>query len=43
MLLDSNNIQIIYKKPRTGADNKLITFIHPKSTPGILIELSQDN
>ena len=41
--LDSNNIQIIYKKPRIGADNKLITFIHPKSTPGILIELSQDN
>ena len=41
--LDSNNIKIIYKKPRVGADNKLITFIHPKSTPGILIELSQDN
>ena len=39
--LKSNQINLIYQKPRKGAGNKLITFIHPKSTPGILIELCQ--
>ncbi len=39
--LKSNQINVIYQKPRKGAGNKLITFIHPKSTPGILIELCQ--
>ena len=39
--LKSNQIHVIYQKPRKGAGNKLITFIHPKSTPGILIELCQ--
>ena len=39
-LLD-NNIEIIYKTPKIGAGNKLITFIDPKSTPGILLELCQ--
>ena len=39
--LKSNNIKIIYDIPERGADNKLITFIHPSSTPGILIELCQ--
>lgn len=27
---------------RTGADNKLITFLHPKSTAGVLVEICQD-
>ena len=39
--LGYNNIKMIYKKPQTGANNKLITFIHPSSTPGILIEICQ--
>ena len=39
-LLD-NNIDVIYKTPKVGAGNKLITFIDPKSTPGILLELCQ--
>jgi len=39
--LEYNNIKMIYKKPQTGANNKLITFIHPSSTPGILIEICQ--
>ena len=39
--LKSNQINVIYDKPENGAGNKLITFIHPKSTPGILIELCQ--
>ena len=28
--------------PRKGADNKLVVFLHPKSTGGILIELCQE-
>lgn len=27
------------EKPKAGADNKLICFLHPKSTNGVLIEL----
>jgi methylmalonyl-CoA/ethylmalonyl-CoA epimerase len=29
-------------KPMPGADNKLIAFLHPKSTNGVLVELCQD-
>ena len=39
--LRESNIQLIYNSPKTGADSKLITFISPKSTPGVLIELCQ--
>ena len=39
--LKEKDIKIIYDIPKKGSDNKLITFIHPKSTPGILIELCQ--
>jgi methylmalonyl-CoA/ethylmalonyl-CoA epimerase len=28
--------------PKKGADNKMICFLHPKSTGGILIELCQE-
>ena len=28
--------------PKKGADNKLVCFLHPKSTNGILIELCQE-
>ena len=33
---------LIYDKPRKGAGGNLINFIHPKSTGGVLIELSQN-
>ena len=29
-------------KPKQGADNKLICFLHPKSTNGLLVELCQE-
>ncbi len=29
-------------EPRLGADNKLITFLHPKETNGVLIEMCMD-
>lgn len=34
-------IQLIDQKPRIGAHGKKIAFVHPKSTGGILIELSE--
>jgi methylmalonyl-CoA/ethylmalonyl-CoA epimerase len=34
--------QLIHKSPKNGADNKMIAFLHPKSTDGVLIELCQD-
>ncbi|MFT4698499.1 MAG: methylmalonyl-CoA/ethylmalonyl-CoA epimerase [Flavobacteriaceae bacterium] len=33
---------ILNEKPKKGADNKLVVFIHPKSTNGVLIELCQE-
>jgi len=33
---------LIHQSPKNGADNKLIAFLHPKSTEGILIELCQE-
>ena len=32
----------VLNEPKKGADNKLICFLHPKSTNGILIELCQE-
>lgn len=33
-------LQLIDEKPRIGAEGKRIAFLHPKSTGGVLIELS---
>jgi methylmalonyl-CoA/ethylmalonyl-CoA epimerase len=35
--------EFINEKPKKGADNKLIAFLHPKSTGGVLVELCQDD
>lgn len=34
-------VQLIDQEPRKGAEGKLIAFIHPKETGGVLIELCQ--
>ena len=34
--------ELINDKPKDGADNKKICFLHPKSTNGVLIELCQE-
>lgn len=34
---------LLNEEPKQGADNKLICFVHPKGTNGVLIELCQDN
>ncbi|MEP6857382.1 MAG: methylmalonyl-CoA epimerase [Gemmatimonadales bacterium] len=33
-------VQLIDEKPRVGAEGKRIVFLHPKSTGGVLVELS---
>ena len=33
---------LLNETPKKGADNKLICFVHPKSTNGVLIELCQE-
>ncbi len=33
---------LLNEKPKKGADNKLICFVHPKGTSGVLIELCQE-
>ncbi len=40
--LREKGIRILNEKPKEGADNKLICFLHPKDTHGVLIELCQD-
>ncbi len=41
--LRDNNIILVNQNPVEGANNMLISFIHPKSTSGVLIELCQKN
>jgi methylmalonyl-CoA/ethylmalonyl-CoA epimerase len=40
--LSENGFELIHQTPKDGADNKIIAFLHPKSTEGILIELCQE-
>ena len=40
--LKKEGIRLLNDNPKTGADNKLICFLHPKDTAGVLIELCQE-
>lgn len=40
--LRSEGFEILNKEPKYGADNKLIFFLHPKTTNGVLVELCQE-
>lgn len=40
--LRSLGFEILNAEPKVGADNKLICFVHPKSTSGVLVELCQE-
>lgn len=40
--LKAEGFQLINEVPKDGADNKIIAFLHPKSTDGILVELCQE-
>lgn len=40
--LREEGFELLNETPKEGADNKLICFLHPKSTNGILVELCQE-
>jgi methylmalonyl-CoA/ethylmalonyl-CoA epimerase len=40
--LSSEGFQILNEQPKKGADNKLVCFLHPKTTNGVLVELCQE-
>ena len=40
--LKSEGFVLLNEQPKKGADNKLICFVHPKATNGVLIELCQE-
>ncbi len=39
--LKSKGVQLINDEPKIGAHNCMVAFVHPKSTGGILLELSE--
>ncbi|MBE0393645.1 MULTISPECIES: methylmalonyl-CoA epimerase [unclassified Flavobacterium] len=40
--LKAEGFVVLNEVPKKGADNKLVAFLHPKSTNGVLIELCQE-
>ena len=40
--LKAEGIRLLNDTPKKGADNKIICFLHPKDTNGVLIELCQE-
>ncbi|MBK6400223.1 MAG: methylmalonyl-CoA epimerase [Bacteroidetes bacterium] len=40
--LKNLGFELLSDVPKKGADNKLICFLHPKSTNGVLVELCQE-
>ncbi|RKS99260.1 methylmalonyl-CoA epimerase [Flavobacterium sp. 123] len=40
--LKNEGFVVLNEIPKKGADNKLVAFLHPKTTNGVLIELCQE-
>lgn len=40
--LKEEGFVILNEEPKKGADNKLVAFLHPKTTNGVLVELCQE-
>ena len=40
--LKKEGFKVLNETPKNGADNKLVAFLHPKSSNGVLIELCQE-
>ena len=40
--LTALGFELLNQIPKSGADNKLVCFLHPKTTNGVLIELCQE-
>ena len=40
--LEKEGFEFVSKTPTKGADNKMVVFLHPKTTNGVLVELCQE-
>lgn len=40
--LEKEGFILLNENPKRGADNKLVCFLHPKTTNGVLVELCQE-
>ncbi len=40
--LEQEGFELLNEVPKEGADNKLVCFLHPKTTGGVLVEICQD-
>lgn len=40
--LKQEGFVLLNEQPKNGADNKLVCFLHPKGTNGVLVELCQE-
>ncbi len=40
--LEAEGFELLNDIPKEGADNKLVCFLHPKTTGGVLVEICQD-
>lgn len=40
--LKNEGFTLLNETPKKGADNKMVCFVHPKETNGVLIELCQE-
>lgn len=40
--LKEAGFEILNETPKQGADNKIVVFLHPRSTNGVLVELCQN-
>ena len=40
--METEGFRLLNPEPKEGADNKIICFLHPKETNGVLIELCQE-
>jgi len=41
--LKEEGFEVLNETPKRGADNKLVCFLHPKSSNGVLVELCQEH
>jgi methylmalonyl-CoA/ethylmalonyl-CoA epimerase len=40
--LKKQGFVLLNEQPKKGADNKLVCFLHPKTTNGVLVEICQE-
>ena len=40
--MEAEGFRLLSDTPKTGADNKWVVFIHPKTAGGVLVELCQE-